>query len=230
MNSDKNTARLLGLMFVIVAVLAFLSGVPLSQLNYSMTGPPNNISETMIAFSDNSTMVQMSIIGFLIEAVAIVLLTVLLYISLKKQNRIIALWAFGLWIIEAVFVTIRQISAFSLLYTGQEYVKAGTPDSSYFQTFGSLFYELMHFTLDVQMVFYCVGGFLFYFLFFRSKYIPRVLALWGLIAVSLGFIGELFALFGYDVPLYVFLPILPFELAIGVWLMVKGFKPQEVNS
>ncbi|NCF67575.1 MAG: DUF4386 family protein [Chloroflexi bacterium] len=230
MNSDKNTARLLGLMFIIVAVLAFLSGVPLSQLNYSMTGPPNNISETMIAFSDNSTMVQMSIIGFLIEAVAIVLLTVLLYLSLKKQNRIIALWAFGLWIIEAVFVTIRQISAFSLLYTGQEYVKAGTPDSSYFQTLGSLFYELMHFTLDVQMVFYCVGGFLFYFLFFRSKYIPRVLALWGLIAVSLGFIGELFALFGYDVPLYVFLPILPFELAIGVWLMVKGFTAQEAKS
>jgi hypothetical protein len=70
----------------------------------------------------------------------------------------------------------------------------------------------------------------YYFLFFRSKYIPRVLALWGLIAVSLGFIGELFALFGYDVPLYVFLPILPFELAIGVWLMVKGFTAQEAKS
>ena len=230
MNSDKNTARLLGMMFVIVAVIAFLSGLPLSQLNYSMTGPPDNISETMIAFSDNSTMVQMSIVGFLIEAVAIVLLTVLLYISLKKQNKIIALWAFGLWIIEAVFVAIRQISAFSLLYTGQEYVKAGTPDSSYFQTLGSLFYELMHFTLDVQMVFYCVGGFLFYFLFFKSRYIPRVLALWGLIAVSLGFIGELFALFGYDVPLYVFLPILPFELAIGVWLIVKGFNSSAIVS
>jgi hypothetical protein len=57
-----------------------------------------------------------------------------------------------------------------------------------------------------------------------------VLPIFGIIVASLGFIGELFALFGYDVPLYVFLPILPFELAIGVWLMIKGFKPQEVRS
>jgi uncharacterized integral membrane protein len=48
----------------------------------------------MISFSDNATMVQMSIVGFLIEAV--VLLTVLLYTTLKKQNIIFARWAFGL--------------------------------------------------------------------------------------------------------------------------------------
>ena len=74
------------------------------------------------------------------------------------------------------------------------------------------------------MVFYCIGGILFYYLFLKSKYIPKVLPIWGLIAASLGFIGELFVLFGYAVPLYVFLPILPFELAIGLWLMIKGIR------
>ena len=230
MNSDKNTPRLLGLMFVVVIVLSFLSGTILTPLNYKMTGPPDNISETMINFSDNPAIVQMSIVGFLIEAVAIVLLTVLLYTTLKKQNKIIARWAFGLWIIEAVAIAVREINAFSLLYTGQEFVKAGAPDSSYFQTIGSLFYELMHFSYDVQMVFYCVGGILFYYLFLKSKYVPKVIPISGIIVASLGFIGELFAIFGYDVPIYVFIPILPFELAIGVWLMVKGFRPQEIKS
>ncbi|MFC1787306.1 DUF4386 domain-containing protein [Halobacteriota archaeon] len=230
MNSDKFTPRLLGIMFVFVAVASLLSGFMLMSLNYSMTGPPDNISETMISFSDNPTMVQMSIVGFLIEAVAIVLLTVLLYTTLKTKNKIIARWAFGLWIIEAVFLAVRQINAFSLLYTSQEYVKAGAPYSSYFQTLGSLFYELMHFSYDVQMVFYCMGGMLFYYLFLKSKYVPKVLSLFGIMAASLGFIGELFALFGYDVPLYVFLPILPFELAIGVWLIVKGFNSSAINS
>jgi hypothetical protein len=51
-----------------------------------------------------------------------------------------------------------------------------------------------------------------------------VLSILGIIVASLGFIGELFAIFGYDVPLYVFLPILPFELAIGLWLMIKGIR------
>ena len=184
----------------------------------------------MISFSDNPKMVQLSILGYLIEAVAIVLLTVLLYTTLKKQNKIIARWAFGLWIIEAVAIAIREINAFSLLYTAQEFVKAGAPDSSYFQTLGSLFYKLMHFSYDAQMVFYCTGGILFYYLILKSKYVPKLIPIYGLIAASVGFIGELFAIFGYDVPLYVFLPILPFELAIGVWLMVRGFRPQEIKS
>ncbi len=230
MNMDKFAPRLLGMMFLIVIVIGVLSGIPLESLNYSLVGPPDNISETMTSFSDNATMAQMSSVGFLIEAVAIVLLTVLLYTTLKEQNRIIARWAFGLWIIEAVFLSVRQINAFSLLYTSQEYVKAGAPDSSHFQTLGSLFYELMQFSYDVQMVFYCVGGVLFYYLFLKSRYVPKVLSLFGIIVASVAFIGELFAIFGNDVPLYVFLPILPFELAIGVWLVVKGFRPQEIKS
>ncbi len=224
MNSDKSTPRLLGMMFVIVAVASLLSGFMLMSLNYTPTGPPDNISETMINISDNPTTMQMSIVGELITAIGIVLLALLLYTTLKKQNKIIARWAFVLWIIEAVILAVREISAFALLYTSQEYVKAGAPDSSYFQTLGSLFYESTQFGYTVLMVFYCLGGILFYYLFLKSKYVPIVLSLWGIIVASLGFIGTLFGLFDYNVPLYVFLPILPFELAIGVWLMVKGIR------
>jgi hypothetical protein len=120
-------------MFVFVAVAGVLSGLPL-PFNVSLIGPPDNISETMIKISDNPTTMQMSIVGYLIEAIGMVLLAVLLYTTLKKQNRIIARWAFGLWIVQAAFVAIRQISAFSLLNVSQEFVKAGATDSSNFQT------------------------------------------------------------------------------------------------
>ena len=143
MDTRKNSPRLLGLMFVIVAALSLISGLILTPLGYSLVGLPDNISETMLSFSQNPTIVQLSMVGFLLEAVAIVLLTVLLYSILKKQNGIIARWAFGLWIIEAVGIVFRQINAFSFLHTGQEFAKAGAPGSSYFQTLGSLFYDLM---------------------------------------------------------------------------------------
>ena len=225
MNSDKFTPRLLGFMFVFVAVASALSGFMFSSLIES-----DNISNSMINISDDPTKMQMSIVGELITAIGIVLLAVLLYITLKKQNKIIARWAFGLWITEAIILAVSRISAFRLLYTSQEYVKAGAPDSSYFQTLGSLFYESAQFGYGVLMVFYCLGGILFYYLFLKSKYVPKVLPLWGILVASLGFIGTLFVLFDYNVPMYVFLPILPFELAIGVWLMVKGFRPQEIKS
>jgi hypothetical protein len=225
MNTDKFTSRLLGMMFVIVAVASALSGFMFSSLIES-----DNISNSMINISDDPTKMMMSIVGELITAIGVVLLAVLLYTTLKKQNTIIARWAFGLWITEAIILAVREISAFRLLYTSQEYVKAGAPDSSYFQTLGSLFYESAQFGYGVLMVFYCLGGILFYYLILKSKYVPKVFPLWGIIVASLGFFGILFALFGYDVPMYVFLPIFPFELAIGVWLMVKGFRPQEIKS
>jgi hypothetical protein len=224
MNSDKSTPRLLGMMFVFVAVASLLGGLLLSSLSYTHIGPPDNISETMIKISDNPITMQMSIVVELITAIGIVLLAVLLYTTLKKQNKIIALWAFGLWIGEAIILAVREISAFSLLKVSQEFVKAGAPDSSNFQAFGSLFYESAQIGYAVLMVFYCLGGMLFYYLFLKSKYVPIVISLWGITAASLGFIGTLIGFFDYIVPMYVFLPILPFELAIGVWLMVKGIR------
>jgi hypothetical protein len=230
MITDKNTARLLGFMFIFVVVAATLSAPPVNPVAITIVGTPDNISETMINISDNPTTMQMSIVGYLIEAIAIVLLAVLLYTTLKNQNKIIARWAFGLWIVEAVFVAVKQISTFSLLNVSQEFVNAGAPGSSYFQTLGSLFYETFQFGYGVQMVFYCTGGILFYYLFFKSRYVPIVLSLWGIAAASVAFIGYLFVIFGYDVPLYAFLPILPFELAIGVWLIVKGFSSSAIAS
>ena len=37
-------------------------------------------------------------------------------------------------------------------------------------------------------------------------------------------VGIVFELLGYDVSIFVYLPILPFELTIGVWLMLKGIQ------
>ena len=65
MNSNKNTPRLLGAMFVIVIVISVLSGSLLTSLGYAIVGPPDNISETMTNFSENPIMVQISIVGLL---------------------------------------------------------------------------------------------------------------------------------------------------------------------
>jgi len=222
MISDKKTPRLLGFMFILVIITNILSSTQLGSLNITIVGPPDNISEIMMNISNNPSAMQMSIIGFLIEACEIALLSVLLYTILKKQNNVIARWGFGLWIGEAIFVAVKQLGSFALLYVSQEFVKAGAPVSSHFQTLGGLFYELMQFIYDGQMVFYTVGGILFYYLFLKSKSIPVAISIFGILAASLGFVGEMLAILGYNIPLIVFLPILPFELAIGIWLMIKG--------
>jgi len=208
MISDKNTPRFLGVAFLLQAVAALVWTVLLSSL--IVTG---DISASMTNIANNTLQMRASIVLTMIA---------LLYVVLRKQNKNIALVAMGLYILEAATLAASRIPAFSLLRLSQESVIAGHPD--HFQTLGNLFYESAEFGDALHMLPFSLGATMFYYLFFKSGYIPRVLSLWGLIAASVAIIGTLFALLGYDVPMIVFIPNLPFELTIGVWLLVKGIR------
>lgn len=79
----------------------------------------------------------------------------------------------------------------------------------------------MEFGITLMMLSYCLGAILLYYLFHESGFIPRVLSLWGLVAVSLVLTGALFAISGYEVPFFVNLAYAPVELTIAVWILAK---------
>jgi hypothetical protein len=111
MGFSENTPRLLGIAFLIQAIASLLSDHLSSSLIES-----DNISNSMVNISSSTATMQLSILGKLITAIGIVLLTVLLYTTLKKQNKVIARWAFGLRLTEVATFAIIVISAFSLLF------------------------------------------------------------------------------------------------------------------
>ena len=74
-----------------------------------------------------------------------------------------------------------------------------------------------------------MGGILFYYLFDKSRVVPRGFSIWAIIAVWLALIGGLFRVFDVDL-FYLLLPNIAFELTIGVWLLIKGTRPYEVES
>jgi hypothetical protein len=218
MNSDKNTPRLLGAAFLLQAVASLIWAIFLL--------PPlivsDSITDTMTNISNNALQMRASIVIAMITAFGIAMIGVLMYAILKKQNRNIAIVAMGLYLLEAATLAASRIPAFALLRISQESVIAGHP--AYMQTLGNLFYESAEFGDWLHMLPFALGATLFYYLFFKSGYIPRFLSLFGLIAASLALIGTPFVLLGYAVPRFVFIPNLLFELTIGVWLMVKGIR------
>ena len=216
MKSDKNTPRLLGAAFLLQAVASAVGGFILLEPLIV----PGNIVDTMNNIANNAMQMRASIVVEMITAFGIVMLGVLMYLLLNKQNKNIAIVAMGLYLIEAALLAASRIAAFSLIPISQESVVAGHP--AYLQTLGNLFLDLQSFGYELHMLPFALGATLFYYLFYKSGYIPRALALWGLIAASLALIGTLFVLLGYDVPLLVFIPNLPFEITIGIWLLVKG--------
>jgi hypothetical protein len=160
----------------------------------------------------------------MITAFGIVLLGALLFLTLKKQDMKIALTALGLYLIEVAAIVNSSIALFALSRISQESVIAGHPD--YLQTLGTLFLEIHEFAFgSMLMFFFTVGATMFYYLFYKSGYLPNGLALFGLIVALLSLIGILFVLLDIDAPIFIVLILnLPFELGTGLWLLVKGIK------
>lgn len=220
MNTSKNTIRLLGAAFLFVFVASLIS----TQLLTSVVGS-GSISDILVNISDNFTLMRTSILVGLVTSVGIVVLAVLLYVVLHKQNKIIALVALGWWLAEAILLAVSKIGLFALIPLSLKFVEAGAPAASYFQTLGDFLYSGVYQQADdIHMLFYCLGGILWFYLFYRSRYIPRVLSILGLIIESVGLIGMVLLLLAVRVDMLVFYPIAVLELAVGLWLMVKGIR------
>jgi hypothetical protein len=220
MNSDKKTPRLLGAAFLLVFVASLLSGTLLD----SATGS-GSMSDKLVSISNNLTLMRASILVELVTSLGIVALASLLYIVLHNQHRVVALVALGWWLAEAIILAVSKIGAFALIPLSQEFVKAEASDSAYLQTLGDFYYNgFDRQGWSLHMLFFCLGGILWYSLFFKSAYIPRVFAAWGVVSVSLVTINVLGALWDRDSGLLMpmLVPYVVFEFLIGPWLMIKG--------
>jgi len=130
----------------------------------------------MTNIANNILRIRASIVGEMIAVIGIVMLGALLFVTLKKQNGKIVLVALGLYLVTAAIIAVSRIAAFALLRISQESVITGHPD--YLQTLGNLFYELQEFGYFLHMLPYTLGATLFYYLFYKSGFLPRVLSLW----------------------------------------------------
>jgi hypothetical protein len=222
MNIEMNTIRLLGA----AQLFVFATGIIGNQLLVSVVGS-DSMSDKLVNISDNLTRVRISNLVTLVECVGIIVLGVLFYIVFNKEYKIIALVALGLFLAEAITLAVSKIGAYALIPLSQEFVGAGAPESSYFETLGDFLYSgVDRLGYDIHLLFFALGAMLWYYLFYVSNYIPRVLSVWGIAAVCLFTVYILLTLYDRDFPPAVgilALPYLPYELFLGVWLIVKGF-------
>jgi hypothetical protein len=179
----------------------------------------------LASISNNTTLFRVLILDGMLNSVGVVALAVLLYVVLKEQSKLMARVALGLWLAEAIFYAIMQLGLLALIPLSAEFVAAGAPAGSFYQTLADFLYNgVFSQGMTLHMWFYCTGGLLWYCMFYRSNYIPRAISLFGLLAVSLGLVAVAGRLLGYDVPILLSIPILPFELAIGGWLLFRGIR------
>ena len=217
MDKSYKTSRVLG--------VAFLLDFATSFFNLTFVRPalivPGNISDSMTNIADHSLLMRGYILLDMLLVLAIIFLGASLFLALRKHNEIAALVAFGLFQIEAALLAVSRIDAFSLLRMSQEYVTSGRP-ADLLRT-GNLAVESMDFGgMTLHMLAFCLGAIIFNYLMYTSRIVPRALSLWGLVAIVPCLIATLIVLSGHDVPFFLYVSYVPFEPAVGVWILIKG--------
>jgi hypothetical protein len=228
MKTYRKTAIIVGVLYIIGTVAGILCKV--------LTGSIQNDLNLLTKVTANENQIIIGALFLLIMGLALAMVPVMMFPILRKRNEALAL---GYVVFRGALETVTTIGMvigwLFLTILSQEYVKAGAPDASYFQTLGTLLLNGNDSISTISQIVFPLGALIFYFLLYQSKLIPRWLSGWGLIAAILWIAATFLDLFGLISPwstiqVVLALPIGVQEMVMAVWLIVKGFNPSAIAS
>ena len=163
----------------------------------------------------------------LLTSVCSVVLAYALYATLRPVNENLATMAMYWRLGEAFIGGLSMIVAFTILklYSDPKYLEILGADN--LQVAIGLVRSAGSVSFNISTTFFSVGSTLFYFLFFRSRCIPRVLSAFGMFAsVVVFFTGLANLVFPEYAKLIQFGwgPIFIAEITTGIWLLVRGVR------
>jgi len=227
MNTYRKTAITVGILFIVCTVASILG----PSLAMSINSP-----DYLNQLAGNPDQIITAALLEFIWAAAGAGIAIGLYPLLKKYNGALALGSVGFRVVENVFVLIGTLSLLSLLTLSQEFITAGAPEASSFQTLGTLLLALRDWQLHVITgLAFSLGVLMYYAILYRSNLIPRWLSGWGVLGAVLALAATVLASFTRDFGLesadtYLHIPIGLQELVFAVWLIAKGFNPSAVAA
>jgi len=164
----------------------------------------------------------------LIMSVGLVVLAVALYRILKPINGGLALLALLWKVAEVVLAAAIVLLTFAALQLANGSVQLAAFSAEQLRAPVGLLLNAHTVLYSVPMIFLGLDLMLFFYLFYKSKYIPRVMAGFGVLSYALIFVHAIGIIIVPDVAIMpivqtvAFLPSCIAELVVGTWLLVKG--------
>ncbi len=216
----------------IAALACLISFVTVVAVNFGIfarlivRGDPAQTARNILM---HERLFRIGIAGDVLYCVGVVVLLTALYVVLKPVDQNLALLAaFGRLVhgLTWLLVTLNLFTALRLL-SGADYSRAFGPNQLpvlarlYLSGFDQYY---------VGLLFWALGATVGSYLWFKSKYIPRALAAFGVISsawcAACTLVFYIFPDFPKVVNLWWFdSPMAVFELALSFWLLFKGIRP-----
>lgn len=220
MGSRDKGGRVLGVAFLLQATTALAGGIVLEFFLLA----PGNIGGIMTRVAEHPAWLRADILDEMVTAGGVIWLGAVLFATLRGYGETTARVGFALYVLEGAVLAASRIGAFLLLTASTEYVRAGRAAS--LEPIGKVAYAAMDDGALLHMLAFCAGAFLFYGLLYKSRAVPRWLAIWGLAAMVSVTVGTICLVLGIEIPFLLFVPYIPFEFFLGIWILIFGIRDE----
>ena len=221
--SQGKAARVAGFTFLFAIAIVILANY---GINFRFIVPGNAV-DTARNMAAHETLFRLNIACNLIYVVCILTLLASLYVILKPLDQNLALVAALCRLIFALMWGLSALNTLGALRLLGNAAYLPVFQADQLQTLARLHISSSYDAYYVGLPFWGLASTLCSILWFKSRYIPRILAIFGVISsgwcVICAFAFIVFPHFDATVNAYWFdMPLLIFELALGLWLLVKG--------
>jgi hypothetical protein len=224
MTSTRKIALVAGIFYLIT----FIS-IP----TLALYGPVMNHRDWILS-SGSHTGVAVGALLEVIVALAGIGTAVTLYPVVKRQNEGVALGFVAARVFEAGMIVTGVVSLLSLVTLRQDLGAAAGANAAALVTTGAAHVATYKWTfLLSQSLMPAINALLLGSLMYRSRLVPRIIPVLGLIGAPLlicTVIATLFGGFKLGSPELAAVPVAAWELSLGLWLTVKGFRPCPITA
>jgi Domain of unknown function (DUF4386) len=172
----------------------------------------------------------------MVNALACIATAVVLFRVVKRQSETLALGFVTSRLLEAAIISVGIVSLLAVVTLRQDLGGTAGADGATLVTVGSSLVAVYEWTfLFGPNVMAAVNALLLGTLMYRSGLVPRAIPLMGLVGAPLLLASVTGVVFGtHDLGDGVFaltaLPIMAWELSLGIYLVAKGFKPAPITA
>src|SRR6266481_372696 len=217
-------ARLAGFLFLWLIITGLAGDLTISYIVGSGTFAEK---ATRVVASEHLYRVALS--SELVETLSAVLLAFALYVTLKPVDKLLAQIALYWRLGEAFLGGAGMIVGFLRLHLYSSSQLVGALGSDQSQALVDLTRSAGFAAYNISAIFFSVGSILFCYLFFKSRYIPRILSAFGVFAsvvVTVMCFGSLIFPEHSATLQYGWAPMAIAEVTTGFWLMLFAVKTQ----
>lgn len=221
--AQQTAARVAGFLYVLTNLTAIFAFWTRGQLRVR-----GDAAQTAANIAGSERLFRIGTVTELITVAGVLMLVVALYVVVRPVNRDVALLAAAWRLAENCVLAVATLNASTALalVSGAEYLQAIEPRE--LQALAYTFLRVHGTGYNVGFVFLGLGSTVFSYLLLKSRYIPKALAVLGIVgSLVLAVVTLAIMVFpglAAALKLAHMAPMGVFEFTLGFWLLIRGLR------